>query len=91
MKQILILFSTFLSASFAFSQATQTKSYTYINKNWSYGKAYRAPNNKPKNWKPKKDTLTRITFQKGGTKPFLYNDSLRNRYKTKKSPTLSTQ
>jgi hypothetical protein len=25
---------------------------TYINKNWSYGKCYKMPNNKPKNWKP---------------------------------------
>lgn len=89
MKQISILFSVLLSSSFAFSQTTTTQSHTYVNKNWSYGKIYRAPDNKPKNWKPKKNTVAPLTIQKGGSKPFIYNNSLRGRYKTK--TTLSTQ
>lgn len=27
---------------------------TYVNKNWSYGKCYKMPDNKPDNWKPSK-------------------------------------
>jgi hypothetical protein len=51
-KKILIISVFSLFTNILLSQ--QINDSTYVNKNWSYGKCYKMPNNKPANWKSSK-------------------------------------
>ncbi len=60
-KKILIISVFSMLTNILLSQ--QINDSTYVNKNWSYGKCYKMPDNKPENWKPKESTFNK-TFSK---------------------------
>ena len=58
MKKKIFIISVFsMLTNILLSQ--QINDSTYVNKNWSYGKCYKMPNNKPENWKPKESTFNK--------------------------------